>query len=391
MNVDFTPYKAEGAALRRHLHRIPEAGFSEIKTQAFIMDYLKKMGYVPQPIIKTGVVLYIPGNGAMDETIAFRADMDGLAGKEETGVDYTSTHPGMFHGCGHDGHMTILLLLAKFLADHPGCCPRNLLLLFQPAEEGPGGAEPMVKSGILEKYAICGIFGFHLFPYISEGVVATSPGPIIAMNSEIYIEVHGKGGHAANPDQCVDAIVAAAHLVTGLETIVSRNLNPLDEALLAIGTINGGTRMNVVADRVSLTGTMRSYRETIHKKVQNRILDMARGVEMMYHCTVDVKFIDMYPPVINDDYLYERVWPLLGEAAQKEAFTKQMIAEDFAFYGKAVPALFMGLGSKNEEKGFTNGLHSVNFNFDEDVLVRGLDVFLRIAWGPKAYKQKTGE
>ncbi len=189
------------------------------------------------------------------------------------------------------------------------------------------------------------------------------------MNSEIYIEVHGKGGHAANPDQCVDAIVAAAHLVTGLETIVSRNLNPLDEALLAIGTINGGTRMNVVADRVSLTGTMRSYRETIHKKVnggtrmnvvadrvsltgtmrsyretihkkvQNRILDMARGVEMMYHCTVDVKFIDMYPPVINDDYLYERVWPLLGEAAQKEAFTKQMIAEDFAFYGKAVPAL----------------------------------------------------
>jgi len=177
----------------------------------------------------------------------------------------------MMHACGHDGHMTMLCLLAKYLADHKEARRRNVLLIFQPAEEGPGGAKPVAESGILENTMWVPIFGYHVFPFIEKGVIATSPGPIIAMNSEIYIDVSGKSSHAANPDQGIDAIVAASKLVLGIREIAGTRLNPRTESVIHIGTFNGGSRMNVVSDHVALTGTMRSYDEAIHQGIQQRI------------------------------------------------------------------------------------------------------------------------
>lgn len=379
-----THYQTEAYTLRRQLHQIPERGFQEFKTQAFIMNYLEGLGLKPEKIIDTGVVAFIPGNGVIHETIAFRSDMDGLDGTEDTGLDCPSRHEGMMHACGHDGHMTMLLIFAKFLVEHPGLIPRDILLVFQPAEEGPGGAKPMVESGVFDRFDVSAIFGTHLFPFIKEGVVATAPGPIIAMTSEFYIDILGKSGHAANPDQCVDAIVASADYISSLQKIISRTLNPRAEALLSVGTIEGGTRMNVVADKVSLSGTVRSFDEEIQREMKTRMVEMARGIEIMYGCTIKIRFDDMYPPVKNNPELYEKVWPVLGE--HKQIFEKQMIAEDFAMYGKKIPALFMGLGIGNEEKGFTNGLHSPKFNFDEKVLLSGVEAYCRIAMNEKAYK-----
>ncbi|MDD4507863.1 MAG: M20 family metallopeptidase [Eubacteriaceae bacterium] len=379
-------YKDEAITIRRALHRIPESGFEETQTRDWIVNYLQTMGYQPEVIVKTGVSLYIPARDeSACETIAFRADMDGLPIEEPQTTDFASCHQGMMHACGHDGHMTMLLLLAKVLHDDPQKRVRNVLLIFQPAEEGPGGAKPVAESGIFEKYNVAAVFGYHLFPFIPEGVIATSPGPIIAMNSEIYIDIYGQSGHAANPDQGIDAIVAAAQLVSAVQSIVSRSLSPKTEAVVHLGTIHGGSRMNVIADHVALTGTMRSYDEAIHHTIQNRLGEMARGIETMTRVKIDLKFIDMYPPVVNDDHLYAQVWPLLGDESQRMPFKKLMIAEDFAFYGHYRPSLFMGLGCQNEEKGYTSGLHTATFQFDETVLLRGLAADLAIIGAPQQY------
>ncbi|MDO4289055.1 MAG: amidohydrolase [Eubacterium sp.] len=376
-------YLPEALKLRRELHRIPEAGFEEYKTQAYILDYLRGLGYAPETVCGTGVALYIPGNGEIPETIALRTDMDALSLTEETGLDFASEHPGMMHACGHDGHMTMMLLLAKYLKAHPEDQPRNVLMIFQPAEEGPGGADPMVKSGIFEKYKAKAIVGYHLFPFVEEGVISTTPGPMMAMTSEVYIDVLGKSGHAADPDKGVDAIVAAADFVSSLQKIVSRTVSPNDSALLSIGTINGGTRMNIIADKVSLSGTMRSFSEEVHQGMKQRVFDMARGIEAMYHCRVEVNFVDMYPPVINSEALFNQIWPLCGD---KKHFEKVMLAEDFAFYGRVMPCLFMGLGVGNAQKGFDKNLHTQQFNFDEKILLRGMDVYRKIVERPEAYE-----
>ena len=371
-------YEPEAVSLRRALHKIPETGFNERETQAFIMDYLEKLGYTPEKVCDTGVVLYIPSLNGLDETIAIRTDMDGLGVVEETGVDFASEHEGMMHACGHDGHMSMVLLVARYLKEHPEARVRNTLLVFQPAEEGPGGAGPIVESGVLEKYNAKAIFGYHLFPFVEEGLISTTPGPMMAMTSEFYIDILGKSGHAADPDQGIDAIVATADYVSGLQKIVSRTVSPNDSALLSIGTINGGTRMNIIADKVSLSGTVRSFSEDVQKAMKQRMVDMARGIEQMYHCKIEIKFVDMYPPVINSEALFDQIWPLCGEVGEKKLFKKVMLAEDFAMYRKAIPGVCMGLGTGSEEKGYTPNLHTHGFNFDEKVLLRGLQVYMNI-------------
>lgn len=371
-------YADEAVRVRRALHRIPEPGFSEHETQAWIINYLTDLGYKPEKIVDTGVALYIPG--PEDKScLAFRADMDALPVTEPKTTPFRSQHEGMMHACGHDGHMTMLLLLAKALKDHPECLKRPVLLIFQPAEEGPGGAKPVCESGIFEKYDAKAIVGYHLFPDVPEGTVTIAAGPIIAMNAEIYITVHGTSSHAAHPDRGADAIVSAAEFVMAVQTIASRTLDPEDSAVIHLGTINGGERMNIVADKVELTGTMRSFSETVHKKIQAKIRSIAAGIGEANGTPVDVKFIDMYPPVVNDSALAEKIKPLIvGNVAK---FPKRMIAEDFAYYGKYLPAVFMGIGVRNETKGYTAELHTPGFGFDEKVLLTGLATDLSIIDG----------
>lgn len=378
-------YAGEACAIRRALHRIPEAGFEERETQAWIMDYLKGLGYAPEALVDTGAALLIPATDGGDRgCIAFRADMDALPVTEPAATPFRSDHPGMMHACGHDGHMTMLLLLAKCLRDHPELRAQSVLLLFQPAEEGPGGADPVCRSGILERCGARAIVGYHLFPDVPEGTITIAPGPVIAMNSEIYLDVRGTASHAAHPDRGQDALVAAAQLVLAVQTIASRSLDPEDAAVVHLGTIDGGTRMNIVADHVALTGTMRSFSEAVHQTIQRRIREIAAGIAAANGVTIDVTFVDMYPPVVNDAALYQAVRPLIsGDVAP---FEKRMIAEDFAYYGKYLPALFMGIGVKNAAKGFTAELHTPGFGFDEQVLLRGLETNLAIIAGvPRSF------
>lgn len=378
-------YGDEAVAVRRALHRIPEAGFEERETQAWIMDYLGALGYAPEPIVDTGVALLIPSADGKDSgCIAFRADMDALPVTEPAATPFHSDHPGMMHACGHDGHMTMLLLLAKCLHDHPGLRAQSVLLIFQPAEEGPGGGDPVCRSGIFERTGARAIVGYHLFPDVPEGTITIAPGPVIAMNSEIYLDVHGTASHAAHPDRGQDALVAAAQLVLAVQTIASRSLDPEDAAVVHLGTIDGGTRMNIVADHVALTGTMRSFSEGVHQTIRRRIREIAAGIGTANGVTIDVKFIDMYPPVVNDAALYRAVRPLIG--GNVAPFEKRMIAEDFAYYGKHLPALFMGIGARSEAKGFTAELHTPAFGFDEKVLLRGLETDLAIVAGvPRSF------
>ena len=376
-------YRKEAIRLRRELHQIPEEGFKLEKTQAYIINYLKTKGYEPETVCQSGIVLYIKGTDE-NNTIAFRADMDALCITEEADHDYVSRHVGMMHACGHDGHMTMNLLLAKYLYDHPEERKRSVLLIFQPAEEGPGGAKPMIETGILEKYDVKAIFGYHLFPFVEEGILSTTDGPMMAKNSEFFITVHGVSGHAAEPQLAVDAIVASASLVTCIQSIISRNSDPMESAVISIGLLNGGTRVNVVAEEVKLGGTIRSFSMENHRMIHRRLAEIVKGIEMTYGCSIDLEFVDMYPPVINDPDLY-KIFLELCESEEREKLQKIMLSEDFAFFQKEIPGLFIGLGTRNTKKGFDHDLHKTEFNFDEKVLLKGVGMSLEFINYPKQF------
>lgn len=368
-------YENEARRLRRELHQIPEEGFNLEKTQNYILNYLKNLGYQPEKCCNSGVVLYIKGE-MDDNAIAFRADMDALCIIEEADHDYGSQNYGWMHACGHDGHMTMNLLLAKYLADHPKERKRSVLLIFQPGEEGPGGAKPMIAAGIFKKYPVKAIFGYHLFPFVKEGMLSTKAGAMMSKNSECFFTVHGVSGHAAEPQRGIDAIVASASLITCLQSIISRNADPIDSVVISIGLLNGGTRVNVVADEVKLGGTIRSFNEESHEMLHRRIVEVAKGVELTHGCTIDIEFVDMYPAVVNDDKLYAIFLELI-KPEEREKFRKVMLSEDFSFFQKEIPGLFIGLGTGNVDKGFSNNLHTKQFNFDEVVLIKGMEVSIK--------------
>lgn len=368
-------YLNEAIRLRRELHQIPEEGFNLEKTQAYILNYLEKIGYQPEKVCEVGVVLYIEGEND-DNAIAFRADMDALCIIEEADHDYVSQNLGWMHACGHDGHMTMNLLLAKYLADQPKERRRSVLLIFQPGEEGPGGAKPMIEAGIFKKYPVKAIFGYHLFPFVKEGLFSTKAGPMMSKNSEFFVTVHGASGHGAEPHRGIDAIVASASLITSLQSIISRNANPMESVVISIGLLKGGTRVNVVADEVKLGGTIRSFSEESHEMLHRRIAEVTKGVELTHGCSVDLEFVDMYPAVVNDDKLF-RIFKEITAFEKREGFEKVMLSEDFAFFQKEIPGLFIGLGTGNNQKGFDKNLHTAQFNFDEEVLLKGLEASLK--------------
>jgi len=368
-------YQDEAIRLRRALHRIPEEGFDLTKTQAYLINYLVDLGYQPEKVCETGLILYISGQ-CDDDAIAFRADMDALCIREEAEHDYVSCHPGWMHACGHDGHMTMNLLLAKYLADFPDQRKRSVLLIFQPGEEGPGGAKPMIDAGIFKRYPVKAIFGYHLFPFLDEGKLGTKAGPMMGQNSEFFITVHGISGHAAEPQRSMDAIVASASLITAFQSIVSRNTNPMESVVISIGLLNGGTRVNVVADEVKLGGTIRSFSDKSHAKLHQRIGEVVKGVELTHGCNIELEFVDMYPPVINNEGLYD-IFKELIPPENRVRFRKVMLSEDFSYFQKEVPGLYIGLGTGNEEKGYNKNLHTSDFNFDESVLLNGLEASLK--------------
>ena len=362
---------------RRALHRIPEAGMAEFRTQRFVLDCLRGTGADSVECIGTGVkaVFYAPEPLG---TLCFRADMDALSIQEENDVAYASQTPGFMHACGHDGHMAILLVLGKLLGIHREKMIYNIVLLFQPAEEGRGGAKAMVGAGVLDNPKVDAVFGLHLMPHIKQGRIGIKAGALMAATSEFDIRISGRSAHAGLPHEGVDALLAASHLVVQLQGIVSRNTDPFEACVVAIGKVTGGEARNIVAREVLLQGTARSYTRAIYENTQGRIKALLSGLEQGMGVTTAFTEIMCCPPVINDETLALKTRAIFEDLAMEP--DPLMVAEDFSCYQGRVPGMFMFLGCKNEESGLVHALHTPHFDFDEEALVFGLEAFWRIAF-----------
>ena len=360
---------------RRALHQIPETALEEFKTKEYLKNYLISIGLEPQEIVETGLFVYIEGKDK-ENCIAFRSDIDALNIKEETGAEFESKHVGKMHACGHDGHMTTLLAFAKYLTTIQPL-DKSVLLIFQPAEESPGRAKDIVETGLLKKYNVKAIYGMHLFPELPEGTVASKEGPFFAQAALMTTTITGKSGHGAMPHKTIDPLMAFTKIVDGYQTIVSRNLSPFDPGVVTIGKFCGGSAQNIIADTVNFWGTIRTFKEENTEFIIERIKEIHRGVELSYRVKIDEKIDIVYPPVINDKELYKKFVDTMKDMnyVEHEALT---ISEDFAYYQKEVPGIFMLLGTRSEEKGFVHPLHSCHFNFDEKVLLKGVEAFARI-------------
>ncbi len=373
---DIFNIKEEAVDIRRQLHRIPEIGLMEYQTTSFILSFLEDLGIECEiSAAGTGVIGFIKGKS--EETVAFRADIDALTVEEHTGVEFCSINRGHMHACGHDGHMAIALSLAKLLSQKKGELEKGVLFIFQPAEEGPGGAEILVNSGLLERYNVKAIFGLHIYPELPEGKIGCRAGAMLAQTGEFDIYLKGKGAHGAMPHKGVDALLAAANAVMALNTVISRNLDPLEPGVLTIGKMSSGERRNIIAEEAALEGTIRAFNEETYGKIRSRLITVIEGIADTYDCTVKSEIRDMYPAVTNDSALFG----LISKVIPEDDFIvidPLTISEDFSYYQKRVPGLFFMLGSRNEEMGFTYSLHNNKFNFNEDILATGIQVMYNL-------------
>lgn len=351
--------------IRRDLHQIPEPGFQEVKTQKYLLDYLESL---PQERLqiklwRTGILVKITGT-APKRTIAWRTDMDGLPIVEETSYPFRSLHEGYMHACGHDMHMAIALGLLTNFVHHP--ITDDLLFLFQPAEEGPGGAEPMMQSEEFALWRPDYIFALHIAPEYPVGHIATKPGILFANTSELFIDLVGKGGHAAFPHQANDMVVAGSHLVTQLQSVVARNIDPLDSAVITVGKIEGGTKQNIIAEKARLEGTIRTFSMESMSLVKSRIESLVKGVEAGFECSATIDYGCGYCQVYNDENVTEAFMNWVQEECEdvtlihcKEAMT----GEDFGYFLKEIPGLLFWLGVQTPY-----GLHHSKIEPSEDAI-----------------------
>ena len=359
--------------IRRRLHRIPERGFAEVKTQQVIMQTLDELG-IPYTTERTWVVGVIKG-ALPGDVVALRADMDALPLEEPEGLPFRSEHPGMMHACGHDAHMTMVLGAAKALMAMRDRLPGTVKLLFQPAEETDGGAEPMVQRGVMENPHVDRVYGLHVQPYLPVGVIETRAGTLNASTDDVELTIHGRSSHGAYPESGADAIVCAAQVITSLQTLVSRNVSPLASAVLSLGMISGGTAGNIICDRVSLRGTLRTANGEIRAMMKRRIAEVASGVAAAMGCTAEVCITSGYAALVNDEAEAGRVMRvgarLLGEKNVVRKAAPSMGGEDFSFFCERVPGAFFHLGCVKKEDMPAPLLHSRDFHLDEDCLTVG--------------------
>ena len=360
-------------AMRRKLHRIPERGFAEFKTQKAVMDALDEMG-IPYTTERTWVIGLI--EGALEgETVALRADMDALPLEEPEGCPFRSEHPGLMHACGHDAHTAILLGAARMLNGMRERLHGRVKLLFQPAEESDGGAEPMVAAGAMENPHVDRVYGLHVMPRLPVGVVETRPGTLNASTDTVKLSIFGTAGHGAYPESGADAIVAAAQVITALQTLVSRNLSPISSAVLTLGVIEGGTAQNIICDRVNLRGTLRTANAEVRAMMKRRIEEVASGVAQAMGCSAEVEVIPGYAALVNDEAEAERVHRVAARllGAQNAVIKPEpsMGGEDFSFFCDCAPGAFFHLGCVPAQKMPAPPLHSRDFMLDEDCLVIG--------------------
>lgn len=359
---------------RQDLHQIPEIGLKEFKTTKYLKDQLVAMGYQTIDVLETGTLVYV--DYGCQDTLAFRSDIDALQIKEETNCSFSSKHDGYMHACGHDGHMSALLGFAKVLKETSESLPYNILLIFQPAEESPGGARLLVEKNILSTYHVKAIFGMHLMPSMPQGVIASRPGPLMAQHGELDVRIVGRSAHAGLYHLGVDTIQIASKIINEYQSIVSRMVAPTQSCVLHVGEIHGGSARNIVADSTHFHGTVRTYDEGVFTKITKAIGDIHQGMENTYGCRITWSCPFMYPPVINDKKLYEAFVRCLDTTYQ-ELEEPLMLAEDFSFYQKEVPGIFFYLGTNTKE--WNSGLHTQTFNFNEEVLSKAVSTYYYIA------------
>ena len=363
---------------RRDFHQYPELGFDEHRTSKIIGEALKEMGLAPQMNVgKTGVTADLTfGEGP---TIALRADMDALPMQETSGLDFSSKHDGVMHACGHDGHMAMLLGAAKVLTQNGDSFNGTVRFIFQPAEEGAGGARYMIEDGCLD--GVDEIYGIHVWNYQPVGEVGITDGPVLAAADMFEIYIKGIGGHGAAPQGTIDAVVVASHLVQALQTIVSRNTNPLESTVVTIGTISGGHNFNIIADKVTLSGTARAYTEENRNLIKTRMAEIIDGVAKTFAAEISFDYEDGYPPTINHTDPANKVLKaaerVVGEKAGMPYLS--MGGEDFSYYLQKIPGCFFFVGSApNDQKLFETPHHCSHFTMDERALLVGPSIYLNL-------------
>jgi amidohydrolase len=386
-----TETAARAIELRREIHRHPELGFEEVRTSALVERELDALGIEHRRVATTGVVGVIRG-ARPGKTAALRADMDALPIAEQSGEACASEVPGKMHACGHDAHTAMLLGAARVLAAKRASLAGNVVLLFQPAEEGPGGAEPMLAAGVLDDPRVDAIAMLHVDPRLRTGAVGITPGPVNAAADELHVTVRGKGGHGGYPHLAVDAIPAAAAIVLALQTIASRETDPLASIVVTIGTIDGGYRNNVIADVVKLTGTIRTYDPVVRDGVEARVRRIVDGVAAGYGASADVEILYGYPPVVNDAALATSFATYLTERTgiPTERLAPTMGAEDFAYFAERVPGVVGRLGIRNEALGSIHSGHSPQFRLDEDAIPTGIATLVAFVDGVTLGALATG-
>ncbi|TYP68102.1 N-acetyldiaminopimelate deacetylase [Paenibacillus methanolicus] len=363
--------------IRRDLHLIPEAGYQEFKTQAYLLDYIRSLGAADLSVKlwKTGIIVRIPGLNP-GKTIGYRADIDGLPIPEETGLAFKSTHEGMMHACGHDFHMAIGLgVLTHFVRNRMN---DNLVFIFQPAEEGPGGALPLLESGELAEYKLDYIFALHIAPDYKVGQIAIKEGKLFANTSELFIDIMGKSGHAAFPHLSHDTLVAMSHFMLQLQSIISRNVNPIKPAVLTIGKIDGGFKQNVIADRVRLEGTIRTLDAETMTLIKGRIESLLQGLEVSFNCTSAIDYGANYMQVYNHPEVTRAFmdWAKDLPGIQLIECEASMTGEDFGYLLERIPGFMFWLGVDSE-----HGLHHAKLNPDEGAIPVAIDTLVQyLSW-----------
>ncbi|HEU4407622.1 MAG TPA: amidohydrolase [Polyangiaceae bacterium] len=365
---------------RRDFHRHPELAYQEVRTSAAVREWCEALGLETRTGVgKTGVIATLRGSKP-GRRVALRADMDALPIQEANACEYASERPGVMHACGHDAHTAMLLGVASVLCAARERVAGEVRFLFQPAEEGQGGAVPLIEAGALEGVDL--VLGQHMGPEHPTGTIALSYGPAMAAADFFTLKVIGKGGHGAYPHLTVDPVPVAAQLVLALQTIVARAVDPLAAAVLSIGTIRGGFRDNVIAPEVELAGTVRTLDPALRREIPERIERIARGVTAAHGARHELEYQLQYPPLINHDpatRLVERVGrELLGEGGVK-VIAPSMGGEDFAFYLEKVPGCFYWLGCRPPGRAEAANLHSPTFDVDEAALAHGVHVMARAA------------
>ena len=376
---------------RRNFHCQPELAYGELMTASIIADRLTKHSYeVESSVGRTGVVGLLRGakqapeaHSGAPRTLLYRADMDALPIREENDVEYRSTNDGVMHACGHDAHVAIGLAVAKRMAGERNRLHGNLKFAFQPAEEGGNGALAMINDGVLDAPKITAAVGLHVWNNLPVGQVGVYTGALMAAVDEFELVIQGVGGHGAMPHQTVDAIVTAAQVINALQTVVSRNVSPLDSAVVTVGKLNAGSAFNIIADTATLRGTIRTFSRETHAKIPEMVERVIRGVCESMGASYKLDYIRQTSPLVNSAEMCELVAHCASEVVGAENVIRDesvrtMGGEDMAYFLERVPGCYFFLGTRNEARGFVHPHHSPRFDIDESALPIGVEIMTRV-------------